>query len=200
MQVTAITHRSNPIYHALVPDRLADEVCRVRRAMLRIVLPLLRAYIPDLVDCDLPAFGAARSWAFVSIRKAYAGQGRRVAHAVWGVPDLMFAKLLVIVDEAVDVRQPEEVWLAIATHADPARDVFFHQGPPDPWDVAADPHGLHRRMAIDATSKLAEESGRDPVVEKADTESFIRLVDQRWPEYGLPDCVVDWKRKDRPSP
>jgi 4-hydroxy-3-polyprenylbenzoate decarboxylase len=199
MHVTAITHRSNPVYHALVPSWLDNEACMIRRAMLRIFLPLLRANIPDLVDCDLPTFGGARSWAFVSVRKEYSGQGRRVAHAVWGLPDLMFAKFLVILDEAVDVRQPDQVWSAIAAFADPARDVFFHQGPPDPWDSAAEPSGLHQRMAIDATTKLVEETGRAPVLKEADAEFVTRLVAQRWPEYGLPDSILDSNREDPAS-
>ena len=73
------------------------------RAMQRVFLPLVRLAMPELVDYDLPEFAAARHWAAVSIRKTYPGQGRRAAHAAWGLRPMMFAKMLVVVDDDVDV-------------------------------------------------------------------------------------------------
>ena len=86
MHVTAVTHRANPIYAVMVPGRPPHEACTVARAMQRVFLPLARLAMPELVDYDLPEFAAARHWAAVSIRKTYAGQGRRAAHAAWSLP------------------------------------------------------------------------------------------------------------------
>jgi 4-hydroxy-3-polyprenylbenzoate decarboxylase len=185
MHVTAVTHRANPIVPAIVPGRLPDETCLVRRALQRMFLPLVRAAVPDLVDYDLPSFGAARHWALVSIRKTYAGQSRRVAHALWGLRQLMFSKLLVIVDEEVDVHDPSAVWAAVSRHTDPGSDVFFCEGPPDPFDPTATAGELARRMAVDATAKLpGEYRGRRPHPGPRDDE-IRRLVTDRWSEYGL---------------
>jgi 4-hydroxy-3-polyprenylbenzoate decarboxylase len=159
LHVTGLTHRANPIYPALVPGPPPNEQTVIGRAMLRAFLPMLRATIPEIVSCDLPQFGAARHWALVSIRKTYAGQARKVAGAVWGLRSLMFAKVLVLVDEDVDVYAPEQAWSAITRNVDAARDVFFQAGPPDPLDPAAPPGRLTRRMAIDATAKLPGEGG-----------------------------------------
>jgi 4-hydroxy-3-polyprenylbenzoate decarboxylase len=185
MQVTAVTHRANPVYPAMVPGEPPDEVCVIRRALGRIFLPLTRSAIPDLLDCDLPEFGAARHWALVSIRKAYAGHARCVAHALWGQRHTMFTKLLVLVDDDVDVRDHQQVWSAVAAHTDLGRDVFSHQGPPDPWDPATDLGSPSHRMAIDATRKLPEETRGNPTVRPRRTEEIIRLVTERWQEYGL---------------
>ena len=185
LQVTAVTHRANPVYPAMVQGCPPNEACVIDRAMGQIFLPLVRLAIPELVDFDLPQFGAARHWAVLSIRKSHAGQARRVAAAAWGMRQFMFAKMLVIVDEDVDPHDQQQVLSAIASQVEPGRDVFSHRGPPDPFDPAADAVGLGSRMAIDATAKLSRErngpAGRRAHID----EDVIRKVTDRWVEYGL---------------
>lgn len=185
MHVTAVTHRANPVYPAMVPGRPPQEASMVQRAVARIFLPLVKLAIPELVDYDLPMFAAASHWATLSIEKTYAGQARRVAHAAWGLRQLMFAKLLVVVDEEVDVHDHQEVLSAIAANVHPGRDVFFQQGPRDPLDIAVPPGELGQKMAIDATAKLPEEHAGPWPKRAVMSEQICRLVSDRWAEYGL---------------
>jgi 4-hydroxy-3-polyprenylbenzoate decarboxylase len=157
MHVTAMTQRANPIYAAMVPGKPPHEAITVARAMQRAFLPLTRLAMPGLVDYDLPEFAAARHWAAVSIRKTYAGQGRRAAHAAWGLRPMMFAKMLIVVDDDVDVRNQQAVLAAAASNMNPARDILTEQGPSDPFDPAATAGELGVKMAIDATRKISEE-------------------------------------------
>lgn len=187
LHVTGLTHRANPIYPAMVPGTPPNEMTVIGRALVRVFRPLLRLAVPGLVDCEVPQFGAARHWVFVSVRKTYAGQARQVAGAVWALRATMFGKVLIVVDEHVDVHDAEEVWYAVATSADPARDVFFAEGPPDPLDPAAEPGVLARRMAVDATRKLPEER-RGPAAQPALMSEEVRQsVTGRWAEYGIGD-------------
>jgi 4-hydroxy-3-polyprenylbenzoate decarboxylase len=183
--VTAVTHRANPVFPAMVSGPPPHEACVAARVLGRIFLPLVRLSVPELIDYDLPAFGAARQAAVVSIRKTHAGQARRVAHAVWGLPGLMFAKLLVVVDEEVDVHDMPGVWSAVMAHMNPGRDVFFQQGPPDPWDSATPAGTLGHKMAIDATAKLPDEYQGEPPEQAVMSEAIRQLVGGRWSEYGL---------------
>jgi 4-hydroxy-3-polyprenylbenzoate decarboxylase len=157
IRVTALTHRANAVFPALLHGPPPNEHVAITRAMQRVFLPMTRLAIPELVDQNLPAFGGGRQVAWLSIRKTHAGQARRVAQAFWGLTSMMFAKLLVIVDEDVDVHDGSQVGAAVASNMDPGRDVFFEQGPPDPWDAATPPGTLGQKMAIDATKKLLGE-------------------------------------------
>lgn len=157
MHVTAVTHRANPIYAVTVPGPPPHEACTMARAMQRVFLPLIRLAMPELVDYDLPAFAAARHWAAVSIRKTYPGQGRRAAHVAWGLRPMMFAKILVVVDDDVDVHDRDAVLAAATTNVRPDRNVVSEQGPADPFDPAASVGTLSQKMAIDATRKLTGE-------------------------------------------
>jgi 4-hydroxy-3-polyprenylbenzoate decarboxylase len=154
MQVTALTHRANPILAAMAPGPPPHEAIAVARAMHRVFRPLVHLAMPELVDYDLPEFGAARLWAAVSIRKTYPGQGRRAACAAWNLPAMMFAKTLVVVDDDVDVHDSGQVLAAIAANVRPGRDVLIEQGPPDPLDPAMPAGAMGEKMALDATRKM----------------------------------------------
>lgn len=185
MEVTAMTHRANRVFPAMVPGTDCNEVCWRDRVMARVFLSLVKLRIPELVDLDLPLSGGARHVAVLAIRKAYAGQARQVAMAAWGLRPLCFARLLVVVDAGVDVRDSEQVWKAIAHEAHPQRDVWRCAAPADPLDPTSAWGELGRRMAIDATQKLA---GEGHSARPRDTDlgrDVEQLVTDRWAQYGL---------------
>jgi len=186
IHVTAVTHRANPICQAMVPGPPPDEHCVIAQTLQQVFVPLVKAAIPELVDWWFPNFGAARHWGLVSIRKTYPGQARRVAHALWGMPHLMFTKFWVIVDEGVELRDPDQVWLAVAAHAEAGADINFHQGPRDPWDPASGAGELAWGTAIDATAKLPGEYQGDRPGATVTSDQICRLVEGRWEQYGLP--------------
>lgn len=185
MHVTALTHRANPLFPAMVPGMPPHEASVVDRSVQRIFLPLVRRALPELVDYDLPAFGAARHWAALSIHKTYAGQARRAAMAAWGLRPLWFAKVLVVVDDQVDVHDPPQVLAAVAANVHPGRDVIIEQGPPDPLDPALPSGQLAHRMALDATAKWPEEHAGPWPSPALTSPEIRRLVSERWPQYGL---------------
>jgi 4-hydroxy-3-polyprenylbenzoate decarboxylase len=195
LHVTTITHRANPVFSAMVYGRPPHEEALIHRAMWRVLLPLLKSSIPELADLDLPMFGAARHWAIAAIHKTYAGQARKVAHALWGLRPPLFAKITVLVDAGVDVHDVSGVLEAIATHVDPGRDVMMVQGPPDPLDVATLPERLAQPMAVDATAKLPDEQGGYWPAAARTTDEIERLLSERWTEYQLgPEPKADDRR------
>ena len=185
IHVTALTHRTNPVCTAMAAGSPPTEETVITRSLQRIFLPLLQMAVPELVDYDLPDFAAARHLAFVSIRKTNLGQTRSVAGRLWGLSSLMFTRVMVIVDEGVDVRDTAAVWAAVSLNTNPDGDVFFQQGAPDPLDPAAGPGPLARRMAVDATVKIPpERQGCGPRPAAMD-EEIRRLVSSRWEGYGF---------------
>jgi 4-hydroxy-3-polyprenylbenzoate decarboxylase len=185
IHVTAVTHRANRIFPAVIPGMDYNEVCLRDRAMARVFLPLLKLRIPELVDFDLPLSGGARYLAILAIRKTYAGQARQVATVAWGLRPFGFAKLMVIVDADVDVRDADQVWMAIAHEAHLVRDVWLHAALPDPWDATSSRDELGHRMAIDATRKLGAE-GHESRPRNTDVNRDVeKLVTDRWTQYGL---------------
>ncbi|MBI1311692.1 UbiD family decarboxylase [bacterium] len=184
--VTAVTRRSNPVLPVIVPGRPASEEAVLAEAVERILLPLVRLAIPELVDLRLPAAGAHRHIAFASIRKQYAQQARKVMNALWGLDRLSTIKLLVVVDANVDVHNDDDVWFAVGANAHPGRDTIFSEGPADMLDHAAPQRGIGHRMGIDATRKLPDENHPRPWPDRLQVDSETQsLITERWADYGL---------------
>lgn len=160
IQVTAITHRVNPILPAIISGPPPHELSVIRAATQRFLLPIVKLIVPELVDMAWPSYGGAQDVLFVSIHKTYAQQARRVASALWGLSWLMTSRYLVVVDEDVDVHDDQQVWRQVAANADPACDVFTRQGPTDGWDHAAPSAYAGNQLGIDATDKLPLERPR----------------------------------------
>ena len=184
--VTAITHRRAPIYPAIVVGKPPQEDYWLGKATERIFLPLLRMLVPDIIDCNLPLFGCFHNCAFIKIRKEYPYQARRVMSAIWGAGQMAFTKLIVVVDEHVDVHDEQDVLFHLCANVDPRRDIMLVDGPLDILDHAAPCCGAGSKMGIDATRKIPGEGPVRPWPDEIEMSPEVReLVTRRWAEYGL---------------
>ena len=138
-----------------------------------------------MADFDLPLSGGARHLAIIAIGKTYPGQARQVATMAWGMRPFCFARLLVVVDADVDVREAEQVRAAIAHEAHVVRDVWELAAPGDPLDPTSAGDELSRRMAVDATRKLAAEGRASRPRNALPAGDVEKLVTDRWAQYGL---------------
>ena len=105
VHVTAVTARRDPIYPATLVGRPPMEDYYLGHATERIFLPLLKLTVPEIVDYHMPAPGIFHNLVFVSIDKQYPGQAYKVMNALWGQGLMSLAKVLVVVDKDVNVRE-----------------------------------------------------------------------------------------------
>lgn len=186
LKVTAITHRQNPVYPATIVGRPPMEDGWLGKATERLFLPLVRLFVPEVLDYNLPVEGVFHNLCIVKIRKRFPGHAQKVMNALWGLGQMMFTKIIVVVDEWVDVQDLNEVLWVVANNIDPERDTTFVKGPMDVLDHASRAAGFGSKMGIDATKKLPEE-GFDrpwpPVIEMS--EDVKRRVDALWGRLGL---------------
>ncbi|MCX7919188.1 MAG: menaquinone biosynthesis decarboxylase [bacterium] len=183
--ITCITHRNNPIYPATIVGKPPMEDCYFGKATERIFLPLLQILQPEIVDMNLPIEGVFHNCAIISIRKSYPGQARKVMQFIWGLGQMMFTKLIIIVDAEVDVQNLSEVAWKVFNNIDAKRDVTIVEGPVDVLDHAAPQPNYGSKMGIDATRKFPEETNRPWPEEITMNEDIKKLVDIKWNDYGL---------------
>ncbi|MCK4660747.1 MAG: menaquinone biosynthesis decarboxylase [Phycisphaerae bacterium] len=185
-RVTAITHRRDPIYPSTIVGKPPQEDYYLGKATERIFLPLLKMAMPDVLDYSLPMYGAFHNCAFIKIRKEYPMQARRVMSAIWGAGQMSFTKLIIVVDEHVNVHDEHEVMFHVGANWDPRRDTMMVDGPLDILDHASPYCGSGAKMGIDATRKIPGEGLiREWPAEIEMCESIKQLVSGRWQEYGL---------------
>lgn len=184
--ITCITHREDPIYPTIVVGRPWLEDAYLGEATVRIFLPAIRMILPEIVDINLPPEGIFNNLAIVSIKKSYPGQARKVIHALWGLGQMMFTKVIVVVDENVDIHNIPEVLFHMLNNIDPRRDVFFVEGPVDTLNHASPQPNFGSKMGIDATRKRREEGHpRDWPEEQVIPKEVRDRVKMKWAEYGL---------------
>jgi 4-hydroxy-3-polyprenylbenzoate decarboxylase len=152
----------------------------------RVMLPFLKLLFPELVDLHWPRAGLFRNLLFVSIKKRYPQQARQVMNGLWGLGQLAVTKLVVVVDENVDVHDEEQVWHHVGAQTHPGRDVIFCQGPTHMTDHAAPVRGMGHKMGIDATRKSFEEGHPRDWPQPLEVNGEIaEIVSRRWSEYGF---------------
>jgi 4-hydroxy-3-polyprenylbenzoate decarboxylase len=186
VHVTTVTMRRNAIFPATIVGRPPMEDFYLGHATERIFLPLLKLTTPEIVDYHMPAEGIFHNLVFVSIRKEYPGQAYKVMNALWGQGLMSLAKVLVVVDDWVDVRNPQEAWWVALNNIDPERDTRFTMGPMDVLDHSSRAFTYGSKMGIDATRKLPEEGFTrewPPVI--AMDATTTAAVDAMWPSLGI---------------
>jgi 4-hydroxy-3-polyprenylbenzoate decarboxylase len=160
--VTCVTHRKDPIYATTIVGPPPMEDFYMGKAIERIFLPLMRLQLPEVRDIAMPAEGIFHNLILVAIRKSYPGHARKVMHAIWGLGQAMFSKVIVVVDEDVDVQNTSEVAWKALNNIDPERDIQFVMGPVDSLDHASRLANYGSKMGVDATRKWPEEGFTRP--------------------------------------
>lgn len=163
MEITAVTHREDPIYLSTYTGRPPDEPAVIGEVFNQIALPTIQAQIPEIKDVWLPPVACSYRMAVISIDKRYPGQARRVMMGLWGMlPQFSYTKMIVVVDADIDPRNWDDISWALASRMDPSRDVMILENTPmDYLDFASPEPGLAGKIGIDATTKIESETTRE---------------------------------------
>jgi 4-hydroxy-3-polyprenylbenzoate decarboxylase len=188
LRVSAITYRKDPVYLSTYTGRPPDEPSRIGEALNALFLPVARRQFPEIVDLWLPPEACSYRIAVASIAKRYPGQARRLMLGLWSMlPQFSYTKLLILVDEDIDVRDWADVMWAVSTRSDPSRDlVTLSDTPIDYLDFASPKPGLGGKLGIDATRKIGPETERAWGEVLAMDPAVVARVDGLWSKLGLP--------------
>ena len=185
--VKRVIEKKNPIYPTSIVGKLWHEDVIIGKAIERMFLPIIRFQIPEIMDMNTMEEAVFHNMVVVSIKKRYPGQAKKVMFALWGLGQLMFSKIIVVVDSDIDVHDRKQVIWAMSTRIDPQRDVFIVPGTvTDSLDHASQQFNYGSKMGIDATRKGQAEGFTRNWPEVMDVPEEIKdTVRKRWREYGL---------------
>lgn len=151
--VTCITHKKEPVFPATVVGKPPMEDCYMAKATERIFLPFLRLQIPELVDLNLPLEGVFHNCAIVSIRNHYPGAARKVMNGIWGMGQMMYTKMIIVVENSVDAQNLLMVRDTVLKNVRGRESLFFCSGPLDALDHSSCNALYGCRLGIDATER-----------------------------------------------
>ncbi len=187
IQITAITHRRDPIFHTIVPAEMEHLLLGAIPREATLLAHLQRSF-PNVTDVHLSVGGVARYHLHVQMKKTREGQAKNVILGAFaGHYDV---KQVIVVDEDVNVHDPLEVEWAVATRFQADRDLVVITGAQgsalDPSTTVAFPgnkpalewQGYGAKMGLDATKPLVSSEHvftrvRIPGEREVDLESVV---------------------------
>ncbi|MEW9122939.1 MAG: menaquinone biosynthesis decarboxylase [Thermotaleaceae bacterium] len=184
--VTCITHKKNPVYPATVVGKPPMEDCYMGKATERIFLPLLKMQYPEIIDINFPLEGVFHNCVIVSIKKRYPGHAKKIMNSLWGIGQMMYTKMIVVVDENISPKDLSTVAWKVFNNIDGKRDIIISEGPLDALDHASNLPHYGYRIGIDATKKWKSEGYmREWPDDIAMTQEIKDIVTRRWSQYGI---------------
>ncbi|PWU24510.1 MAG: hypothetical protein C5B48_05990 [Candidatus Rokuibacteriota bacterium] len=190
IEVTAMTHRTDPIYQAFFSQMPPSESSCIRGTGRDVALRqhLTRDLRLPVKDVHLLEAGGGASFLAVSCKRDHPALPQRIMWAVWAY-DPSFSKWVVVVDEDIDIRDYFMVLWAMSWHVQPARDIYVSR---DTATVGLDPslveedvdqHArkevLSSKVGVDATRKHKFPARSIPPQED------MERIDRQWADYGL---------------
>jgi 2,5-furandicarboxylate decarboxylase 1 len=151
IQVDAVTHRHNPIFHTIVGGSYEHLILGgvPREATL---LQHLKRSFPNVLDVRLTRGGTCRYHLAVKIDKQNDGEPKNIIMAAFG--GHYDIKQVVVVDRDVDIDQADEIEWAVATRFQADRDLVVVSGALGSKLDPSSNNGISAKMGLDATTPL----------------------------------------------
>jgi UbiD family decarboxylase len=182
MKIKALTHRKNPIYHNIWLGKPPHEHLYVDALTYAVAAYLeLKPAYPVLKKAYAPPWG-------VSIVLILQLENRLKRPGI--VDNILAASLytrsgkwkhVIVVDEDINIEDPNQVLWALTTRFQPATDMYvIPRGITSTLEPSATAEGVTSKLMLDLTKK---QNFRGEVAEP--TDAMRQAVLQRWKEYGF---------------
>ena len=143
--------RRNAMFHSIASGTASDHIlisCVAREAE---ILNSLRRNLPNVIAVHVPTVTCGALMAIVQMKKTAEGQPQQAIMAAFGTET--YCKIVVIVDEDVDIFNLADVMWAVATRTRADRDlIFVHRAMGAILDPTSDPvDNTVTKIGVDAT-------------------------------------------------
>jgi len=174
IEVSAITHRRNPIYQAALTGMPTTENHILKQLPLEATFYwMLKKEFPGVTAVHFPAAGTVGMISVIAMKQAYECEARNVIATMFGSRR---NKITIVVDDDVDIYDMEKVLWAIATRTQADEDIIIF---PRLVATAMDPSVRKFRvgssLGIDATKPFGQQFPEMVTVPGADRVSLDDL-------------------------
>src|SRR5438445_694803 len=151
----AIAMRERPWFQSIGSGRAGDHITTLGLIREAEIANALGRVIPNVRGVHVPLSGTSSFTAYVSIAQSRPGEAKHVIPIVLGVDH--YLKLVIVVDDDIDVFDEAEVLWAIATRMQADRDLVVISGSLGAMlDPSADDRGITAKLGIDATRPFGQ--------------------------------------------
>jgi 2,5-furandicarboxylate decarboxylase 1 len=173
----AIAMRAKPWFQSIGSGRAGDHITTLALVREAEIWNALNRVIPNVRGVHVPLSGTSSFTAYVSIKQGRPGEAKHVIPIVLGVDH--YLKLVIVVDDDIDVSDESDVMWAVATRMQADRDLVTITGSLGAMlDPSADERGVTAKLGIDATRPLGQEFADKLVMDPARMAWARALVDR----------------------
>ena len=168
IEITAIAHRRDAIYHDIVPGISDEHTLLLAVPQEARLLRTLRQHYQNVTKVAYPKSGTCRMHAYIAMKNPAPGQAKNAAAVALG--DDLSLKMVVVVDDDVDVSDDSDVLWAMCTRMQADDDISVIR---NAMGAILDPSnraGLTSKMIVDATRPV----GRFPQRHTFPAEAVVR--------------------------
>lgn len=151
IEITAMCHRNDPIYHTILPAT-KEHLLLGGIAREATLFELVRQVVPSVKAVHLTLGGTCRYHAVIAIDKKHEGEAKNAMFAAFASSQEV--KHVVVVDSDVNIFDMEEVEWAIATRCQVGKDTVIVSGSLGSKLDPSSNDGISDKMGIDATCPL----------------------------------------------
>jgi 2,5-furandicarboxylate decarboxylase 1 len=154
-EAKAITMRERPWFQSIGSGRAGDHITTLGLIREAEITNALARVIPNVTGVHVPLSGTSSFTAYVAITQGRPGEAKHVIPIVLGVDH--YLKLVIVVDDDIDVFDESEVMWAVATRMQADRDLVVIAGSLGAMlDPSADERGVTAKLGIDATRPFGQ--------------------------------------------
>jgi 2,5-furandicarboxylate decarboxylase 1 len=173
----AIAMRERPWFQSIGSGRAGDHITTLGLVREAEIYNALSRVIPNVTGVHVPLSGTSSFTAYVAIKQGRPGEAKHVIPIVLGVDH--YLKLVIVVDDDVDVFDESDVMWAVATRMQADRDLVTIGGSLGAMlDPSADDRGVTAKLGIDATRPFGEPFAEKLVMDPARMARARALVDR----------------------
>lgn len=149
VEVTAITHRRDAIYHDITPGISDEHTLMLAVPQEARLLRTLRQHYQNVTKVAYPKSGTCRFHAYIALKNSAPGQAKNAAAVALG--DDLSLKMVVVVDDDVDVLDDSDVLWAMCTRMQADDDINIIRNAMGAILDPSNNNGLTSKMIVDAT-------------------------------------------------
>jgi UbiD family decarboxylase len=149
VEITAITHRRDAIYHDITPGISEEHTLMLAVPQEARLLRTLRQHYQNVTKVAYPKSGTCRFHAYIAMKNPAPGQAKNAAAVALG--DDLSLKLVVVVDDDVDVHDDSDVLWAMCTRMQADEDISVIRNAMGAILDPSNNNGLTAKMIVDAT-------------------------------------------------
>lgn len=183
LEITAITHKSKPIYPATIVGKPPLEDKYMGYLTERVFLPLLQTSAHGLLDYNMPENGVFHNLILAKLAPQYPGHARQLMHAFWGVGQMSFVKHAIFVGEDAPDLSDYPALLKYVLDRFSVKGLVISEGVCDALDHASPEYAYGGKLGLDVAEKglvgqMEEVSDCELLARLKEVDSGVEIVRQ----------------------